>query len=818
MKLKNAKSTMIESIKNYKKSPKTESIEKQLSNVEDDIVASTDPVMVDALKQEKKTKATIEKEKKEFAPVHKELGKMTSDESSRTRIKTVKTADLKAMGLVEKFLKENFKSTEIVENCKVKVANRKLLGKLVENAKALNIKHSISRLDEDGYRYLFTYNFNGTRKQSKVFTESFNPIKEDRNDIDVETYKAQWKEALNQFRAAYGKVTDMMLSYGYDCNEFINTKEARECMDNSFAPISLDELAIADWCFAVEDALDRWTPGTYLEESKKSIKEAKEEKVVCEKDGYKLVDHGQDGYVVVSPDNVHYGIWEGKTYGPKAKSSTDVLIFMDEDAPEYEYINHMFGAGNSEPEEILDYVIWSLGNTSKKEVKPEEEIVESKEDDEEIERLNNLKKLYDIEPGDLTPEEIEDLRNAGMLEESKELKEEPIYGLDPQYDARNSFYGKAQVEINNGVQTLYSYNTKVAEISKDGKVTLFDAWNKSQTTLRHVKEFLKQNGYKADSLKQMTKDYVNECIKEYLEPISSFKTFEYANKTNQGHEIVKMFKEKIKTEKGDDYRVHVISKNPHRDSHAYAVGLGYSLDNGYWNQGWYDYETPEEAEKDLKANYKVEPYSPKKVEESLNEDVKIICDLSDYKPWSGAVDVWERIVQEDKVDELDFMLEDIYPEGITMTELNDLLWFDTDWVFDMLGIGEESENIEDDEEFEEGVSLPNLNVNIDASGQSVGLLGGTGGTVTNEDINLNLDASGQSVGILNGQGGQVVNENEYPDTEEGYVVFAYEDEFGDGLVDTKGFKNEKDAIRYADRIVNRFARVEIIAPDGEKIY
>lgn len=77
--------------------------------------------------------------------------------------------------------------------------------------------------------------------------------------------------------------------------------------------------------------------------------------------------------------------------------------------------------------------------------------------------------------------------------------------------------------------------------------------------------------------------------------------------------------------------------------------------------------------------------------ESLNEDVKIISDLSDYEPWSGAVDTWNRIQDADKLEELDAMLEETYPDGLTMTELNDILWFDSEWVLSSLGIIEEVE-------------------------------------------------------------------------------------------------------------------------------
>lgn len=103
----------------------------------------------------------------------------------------------------------------------------------------------------------------------------------------------------------------------------------------------------------------------------------------------------------------------------------------------------------------------------------------------------------------------------------KELTEAPIYGLEAQYDSRKSFGGKARVETDNaGTETLYSYNTPVVKIVK-GEVTLLPKWDSSATTLRHVKEFLKQHDLKAESKKQIAKDYgekVEEgCKKEVKE-------------------------------------------------------------------------------------------------------------------------------------------------------------------------------------------------------------------------------------------------------------------------------------------------------------
>ncbi len=112
------------------------------------------------------------------------------------------------------------------------------------------------------------------------------------------------------------------------------------------------------------------------------------------------------------------------------------------------------------------------------------------------------------------------------------------------------------------------------------------------------------------------------------------------------------------------------------------------------------------------------PVEDKKQEKpSIEESLKLISDISDYTPWSGAVDFYEEIVNADKLDELEFILEDIYPDGLTMTELNDLLWFEQDWVREMIGLElEDSDNEEDDEDLEEdtNIGLVNVDAEVDA--------------------------------------------------------------------------------------------------------
>ena len=54
--------------------------------------------------------------------------------------------------------------------------------------------------------------------------------------------------------------------------------------------------------------------------------------------------------------------------------------------------------------------------------------------------------------------------------------------------------------------------------------------------------------------------------------------------------------------------------------------------------------------------------------------------------WSGALDTLGTITQNDKLHDLMCLLEDMHPEPVSITTLNDLLWFDDDFILEQLGI------------------------------------------------------------------------------------------------------------------------------------
>ena len=71
--------------------------------------------------------------------------------------------------------------------------------------------------------------------------------------------------------------------------------------------------------------------------------------------------------------------------------------------------------------------------------------------------------------------------------------------------------------------------------------------------------------------------------------------------------------------------------------------------------------------------------------------MKVICDFSEYTPWSGAVDVYDKIREAGKLDDLEDLLEEWFDGEATTTQINDVLWFDYEQIFDALGIPTDKE-------------------------------------------------------------------------------------------------------------------------------
>ena len=80
--------------------------------------------------------------------------------------------------------------------------------------------------------------------------------------------------------------------------------------------------------------------------------------------------------------------------------------------------------------------------------------------------------------------------------------------------------------------------------------------------------------------------------------------------------------------------------------------------------------------------------------------MKIISEigLREFNTWSGATDTKNTIIEANKGDDFDSLIEELYPDGLTDTQLNDILWFDPEWIFESLGINQEEDEEEDEDE------------------------------------------------------------------------------------------------------------------------
>lgn len=66
--------------------------------------------------------------------------------------------------------------------------------------------------------------------------------------------------------------------------------------------------------------------------------------------------------------------------------------------------------------------------------------------------------------------------------------------------------------------------------------------------------------------------------------------------------------------------------------------------------------------------------------------MKLIMEFTDYQPWGGARETCALIDAHNKLEDLDRLITEYYPEGLTEMELNAILWFNSEWVLSSLGI------------------------------------------------------------------------------------------------------------------------------------
>lgn len=58
--------------------------------------------------------------------------------------------------------------------------------------------------------------------------------------------------------------------------------------------------------------------------------------------------------------------------------------------------------------------------------------------------------------------------------------------------------------------------------------------------------------------------------------------------------------------------------------------------------------------------------------------------LNEFDFWAGAKDR-VKYLTDDELEQIEEILEEIYPEGLSETDINDLFWFEEDLIAEWLG-------------------------------------------------------------------------------------------------------------------------------------
>ena len=74
--------------------------------------------------------------------------------------------------------------------------------------------------------------------------------------------------------------------------------------------------------------------------------------------------------------------------------------------------------------------------------------------------------------------------------------------------------------------------------------------------------------------------------------------------------------------------------------------------------------------------------------------------LRNFEFWSGAKDR-VKYLGDNELDTFESILEEMYPDGVDETQINDIFWFEEDWIAEMLGYNSFEEIMNRDEEDEE---------------------------------------------------------------------------------------------------------------------
>lgn len=96
----------------------------------------------------------------------------------------------------------------------------------------------------------------------------------------------------------------------------------------------------------------------------------------------------------------------------------------------------------------------------------------------------------------------------------------------------------------------------------------------------------------------------------------------------------------------------------------------------------------------------LEECDKKLIKEDLSEELKVYTSsLDNFHPSKEAEELWDEIKEANKLEDLEYALETLYPDGISDEALDDMLVHEADWIRDLISlpiVDEESEEVEEE--------------------------------------------------------------------------------------------------------------------------
>lgn len=219
--------------------------------------------------------------------------------------------------------------------------------------------------------------------------------------------------------------------------------------------------------------------------------------------------------------------------------------------------------------------------------------------------------------------------------------------LEPRFSSRKSFYGKAGTDDTEDGKVLTSYQTKIMKI-KDGKITMLCGPEAlTNTTLRHVREFLQQNGLEPMTKKQLVDLINSQGINESQKLDDRFWSIV------DRYEAGKMTKDEVVAE---------VTEMNNGDKAEIEADLELIFD-----PGWACAECGKKKQ-DYEAMYcdKCWNTKPELRGEGLRENKALDLNLMSYSDWKGSEDYWGRLNDEFGVDSE----TDLETHGVTASDIH----------------------------------------------------------------------------------------------------------------------------------------------------